>query len=508
MMSSDSGGGGGIVTICQPFAAADGASEGALRRTALKHPANGALSARASTATFTPTPTPTSQQQQQHHQQQALQQANASARSLISHSSGPSGQGLPSSLETPDGALLQQDGSVVGARRHRKRCCSKRLRKLLLGVWVSVAMAASWVGATHFIKRTFLYRESEGGNITIVSPYAKATTKDTMYDAPFFTTWFCTLWSGIFFPMYLVVRCTCCRYEKMSFKSICSDSVRTFQEKGLSFGKVFCRVAIFCALWVVTNYMYVQALRVLDATDVMALYSSSISFFYLLSWVILHEQFVGVRIVAVILCNTGIALLAYMDGLTRAPTLGGVILAAASSAGSAVYKVLFKKVIGDASYGQVALFFSLISAFNTLLLWPLLVLFYFASLEVIRWPHIPWCDLMAAAGLTLASNLIGNFGVAVTYETFITLGLIIAVPVSAAVDTRLYQVKFEGMKLAGIILISIGFLLVLFPENWPDYITRLLRWRRTHHAHDDPPRTDTCTGGARSRLRSPSGLVR
>ena len=45
------------------------------------------------------------------------------------------------------------------------------------------------------------------------------------------------------------------------------------------------------------------------------------------------------KIVAVILCNTGIALLAYMDGITRSPTLGGVVLAAAASAGSAVYKV-------------------------------------------------------------------------------------------------------------------------------------------------------------------------
>lgn len=46
------------------------------------------------------------------------------------------------------------------------------------------------------------------------------------------------------------------------------------------------------------------------------------------------------QIVAVILCNTGIALLAYMDGITQTKTLGGVVLAAASAAGSAVYKVI------------------------------------------------------------------------------------------------------------------------------------------------------------------------
>ena len=47
------------------------------------------------------------------------------------------------------------------------------------------------------------------------------------------------------------------------------------------------------------------------------------------------------QIVAVILCNTGIALLAYMDGIVKTRTLGGVVLAAASAAGSAVYKVCF-----------------------------------------------------------------------------------------------------------------------------------------------------------------------
>lgn len=42
---------------------------------------------------------------------------------------------------------------------------------------------------------------------------------------------------------------------------------------------------------------------------------------------------------AVILCDTGIALLAYMDGITSSPTLGGVVLAASAAAGYAVYKV-------------------------------------------------------------------------------------------------------------------------------------------------------------------------
>lgn len=47
------------------------------------------------------------------------------------------------------------------------------------------------------------------------------------------------------------------------------------------------------------------------------------------------------QIVAVILCDTGIALLAYMDGITGSPTLAGVVLAALAAAGYAVFKVGF-----------------------------------------------------------------------------------------------------------------------------------------------------------------------
>lgn len=45
------------------------------------------------------------------------------------------------------------------------------------------------------------------------------------------------------------------------------------------------------------------------------------------------------QIVAVILCDTGVALLAYMDGITGSSTLSAVVLAAVAAAGSAVYKV-------------------------------------------------------------------------------------------------------------------------------------------------------------------------
>jgi solute carrier family 35 protein F3/4 len=104
---------------------------------------------------------------------------------------------------------------------------------------------------------------------------------------------------------------------------------------------------------------------------------------------------------AVIICDTGVALLAYMDGITGSPTLGGVVLATSAAAGSAVYKVLFKKIIGEATYGQVALFFSLIGMLNAALLWPLCLGLFLTGVESMHWDKLPWPALLTASSLSL-----------------------------------------------------------------------------------------------------------
>lgn len=119
-------------------------------------------------------------------------------------------------------------------------------------------------------------------------------------------------------------------------------------------------------------------------------------------------------------------------------------------------------MIGDATYGQVALFFSLIGMLNAALLWPVSLGLFLTGLETLHWDRLPWPALLSASCLSLGenspyiiyfdfdnlfhlilkyfsdtcvvfsvANLLGNFSVALTYDLFITLGLITAVPVSA-----------------------------------------------------------------------------
>ena len=86
-----------------------------------------------------------------------------------------------------------------------------------------------------------------------------------------------------------------------------------------STGTFISRCVLFCFLWVGTNWMYMHALSILDATDVMALFATNVSFVYLLSWVILHDQFVGLRVISVWISSTRQR---HLASDTRTPSLG------------------------------------------------------------------------------------------------------------------------------------------------------------------------------------------
>ncbi|XP_075148486.1 uncharacterized protein LOC142222313 isoform X3 [Haematobia irritans] len=432
-------------------------------------------------------------------------------------SGGPTGGGGNDSDSPTTDAGGQNDNATTRFPRLKackETCCSELAQKMYFGVCVTILVTASWVGATHCIKFLYLNRSSymtaiddldtlgideldfvtdvhEGPDLGIDSllpinddddvedatkifhippePPAQAN----IFSAPFFAAWFFTNFSLLFFPIYVLGRVSLRKCDKPG--EILGDVLRGFRDRGFTVGRFLNRCLSFCILWLLTTYLYTLSLRVLFATDAMALFATNVACVYLLSWVILHEQFVGVRIVAVILCDTGIALLAYMDGITESPTLSGVVLATLAAACYAVFRVMFRKVMGDPPVGQIAFAFTTLGFLNALLMWPICVALYLTGTEIMPSDRMPWIILLIASILLLVFHILMQFSSAVTYNMFVTLGLITAVPVSGALDVVLYGATFAGMKLAGVILIAVGFFLVMFPENWPDYITRLLR---------------------------------
>jgi solute carrier family 35 protein F3/4 len=68
-------------------------------------------------------------------------------------------------------------------------------------------------------------------------------------------------------------------------------------------------------------------------------------------------------------------------------------------------QVMFKKMIGDATYGQVSLFFSLIGLLNAALLWPVCLVLYFSEIEILHWDRLPWMILLSASTLSLGKKI-------------------------------------------------------------------------------------------------------
>ena len=316
-------------------------------------------------------------------------------------------------INTPDGPQMGNlppihriERPVEESRwtRCKESCCSSWAKKMYFGMVVTILVTITNVGATHAIKTLYRINQSqdrpESSLFFNYSSVRAVITTDSEsnamipeeppmqpFAAPFFVSWFCTNLTILFFPIYLLGRAAMRKCEGPG--EILGDVLRGFRDRGFTIGKFINRSIMFCLLWLFTTYFYIWSLKSLDATDSIALFATNVACVYMLSWVILQEQFVGIRIVAVILCDTGIALLAYMDGITKTPTLCGVVVAVLAAALYAVMKVMLRKILGgEAHFGQVAFTFSFIGFLNATLLWPLCIALYWSGVESMSWDAV------------------------------------------------------------------------------------------------------------------------
>ncbi|KAK3722097.1 hypothetical protein QZH41_019841, partial [Actinostola sp. cb2023] len=244
-------------------------------------------------------------------------------------------------------------------------------------------------------------------------------------------------------------------------------SVLVFGQQGLNFVSIATYVLPFCILWMLTNYLYIRALGVINAADVTAIFSCSNAFVYIFSWLWLQERISIIRLSAVFFSIGGIVVMAYAEGF-GGPSALGTALSVASAIGAAFYKVFFKKVVGDATASQVSLFLSLLGLLDTVLLWPIIVVFHFTCYELINWSNMPWLYLCGTGLLALIFNFLLNFGIALTYPLFISLGVVLGIPLNALADAIIREKGFGVFKIVAAILIIVGFVLMLIPDQYED----------------------------------------
>ncbi|XP_023601522.1 putative thiamine transporter SLC35F3 [Myotis lucifugus] len=333
----------------------------------------------------------------------------------------------PAPAEAPAAA-----GSEAG--RGSRRCCrcsGPRLRKLGWGLAVVLSVCTSWAGATQLAKRTF-----------------------RTFDAPFTLTWFATSWNCLFFPLYYVGH-ACKAPERPSVRQRYRECCRFFGGNGLTLKVFFTKAAPFGVLWTLTNYLYLHAIKKINTTDASVLFCCNKAFVFLLSWIVLRDRFMGVRLLAALLPiwrrrgpRHGAPVLRppFPAGLAVGPavrwlrpavqprlqSLPGAQLGRRGLQPLRSPQVLFKLLLGSAKFGEAALFLSVLGVFNVLFISCVPVVLYFTRIEYWSpFSNIPWGHLCGFSVLLLTFNVVLNFGIAVTYPTLMSLGIVLSVPVNA-----------------------------------------------------------------------------
>ncbi|XP_070257133.1 solute carrier family 35 member F3 isoform X2 [Myotis yumanensis] len=376
-------------------------------------------------------------------------------------------------------------GSEAG--RGSRRCCrcsGPRLRKLGWGLAVVLSVCTSWAGATQLAKRTF-----------------------RTFDAPFTLTWFATSWNCLFFPLYYVGH-SCKAPERPSVRQRYRECCRFFGGNGLTLKVFFTKAAPFGVLWTLTNYLYLHAIKKINTTDASVLFCCNKAFVFLLSWIVLRDRFMGVRIVAAILAIAGIVMMTYADGF-HSHSVIGIALVVGSASMSALYKVLFKLLLGSAKFGEAALFLSVLGVFNVLFISCVPVVLYFTRIEYWSpFSNIPWGHLCGFSVLLLTFNVVLNFGIAVTYPTLMSLGIVLSVPVNAVVDHYTTNIVFNGVRVIAIVIIGLGFLLLLLPEEWDVWLVKLLTRLKVRKKEEPAEGSGDLGSGLQNKRRARPSFAR
>ncbi|XP_062869884.1 solute carrier family 35 member F4 [Trichomycterus rosablanca] len=364
----------------------------------------------------------------------------------------------PSSSTEDDNPITESlQEQEPGPGRRSCQCQFRVVLRLAAGVVLGVCMASSWTWAAHSARRVL-----------------------TRFRAPFFITCFCSSWNLLMFPLYYTSHVVASGQREMPAAHF-RRCVRLLGEGEVTVRVLLRLSAPFSLFWSISVFLYLLALTRISVSDCSAVLCCTTSFIFLLAWIGLKERFMGVRVVAAILSITGIVMLAYADGF-HSDSITGVALGVGSASSSAVYQVLYRKRVGVHDVGVACVLLCCVGVCVLFLHSWVCVLLYVTHVEF--WPPsepVPWSDLCTTASLMLVYNVIVNMGGVCSYPSLTSLGILITIPVSTAVDVCMFEAPvLNEMRLASLALISAAFLMLMFPEDWTERMRRCFSslWNR------------------------------
>uniref|UniRef100_A0A914HR08 EamA domain-containing protein n=1 Tax=Globodera rostochiensis TaxID=31243 RepID=A0A914HR08_GLORO len=252
---------------------------------------------------------------------------------------------------------------------------------------------------------------------------------------PFLMMWFNNCCLIICFPLYLIFERI--KSKERSVREITAECAQIIAENGLRSG--LGRELFFLLLYTIGNYSYALSLGRITSSAALTVRSFDVSLVYLLGHLILSERFITLKTMAVALATGGVLLIAQDHQF--AADLVGVFLVLLSCGVDAIYKVSFKWMAGQASFGQGMFFLSGMALVNLPInALPTALLLHF-GVERWEWAFVPWSSVIGFVLLTFVFNISTIFGVALLNPLIISIGVLCGIPISIGID-----VAFRGKQ--------------------------------------------------------------
>ncbi|ODV86309.1 hypothetical protein CANARDRAFT_27545 [[Candida] arabinofermentans NRRL YB-2248] len=222
----------------------------------------------------------------------------------------------------------------------------------------------------------------------------------------------------------------------------------------------------FCGLWFLSNLTTNSSLIYTSVSSQTILSSTSSFFTIVIGYFFSIESINGVKLGCLVMSFVGVLLVTNNDDPSASGTKDyifvGNLLALSGALCYGVYSILLKWKVRDDSRMDMKLFFGYVGVFNTLFLWPPLVVLHLIGFETFEIPKTP--DVYFLIGFNCFISFLADFlwarAMLLTSPLTVTLGLSLTIPLAMIFDLVLKHELNSWVYVFGAVLICISFYIV------------------------------------------------
>lgn len=236
----------------------------------------------------------------------------------------------------------------------------------------------------------------------------------------------------------------------------------------------------FCILWFIANWFANACLSYTTVASGTILACTSSFFTLVIGSLFGVEKFSQRKLLAIFGSLAGIVLISTQDSASEdennSLSTGSIVLGDLMSLSSAaiygLYTTLLKVRIGDESRINMQIFFGFVGAWNTILLWPVLIFLHLSGAERLEMPpsSFVWLILLGNSLVTFFSDYLWIVTILLTSPLVVTMGLSGTIPLAVIGDIIFNDVHVSIWYLLGAILVGSAFFVINRDEEKEHHI--------------------------------------